>query len=606
MGMRETKGAAEALPGVAVGKRRLRRPSGQPPPLPRPSNWDVLVAVAVVVGVIGLLLGRVMYGEPYGTPLGVDVSILRWAEGLRTTALVDVAKVFNALATTGALLLVRWLAVIVLALYKRFRHLVVALLTWAAADLFFLTVHVQLFAPNQLTPPIPVIQGPMVNGQLTYYFPGAAIVGLSVTLFTILYAMVPARLRVRASAVVIVLLALVSASRILLASAYPSALLYGAILGAVIVELVFSWLAPHESFPVSYARGGNAAHLDLAGPRGEAVKTAMREQLAIEVTEVKAFGDEGSGGSTPLLMTTDDGTRIFGKILATSHARSDRWYRIMRTILYGQLEDETPFGTVRRLIGYEDYALRLLDDDGIRIAKSYGIVELTPNREYLLPTEFFEGSQTLGHAEVNDEIIDQSMALIRTLWDQGLAHRDIKPANLLVVDGRLQLIDVSGLEVRPSAWRQAVDLANMMLVMALRTDSQRVYDVALRYFSPDEVGEAFACAVGLAIPTELQRHLKEDPRDLIAEFKALAPAYPKVSIQRWSAQRIALTAAALAGVIVVIASSVAVIRVGHRLTSLTGDRLVTYPPSRDRRRRPRVQGPRGPDASLPARPALRA
>ncbi len=562
MGMRETKGAAEALPGVAVGKRRLRRPSGQPPPLPRPSNWDVLVAVAVVVGVIGLLLGRVMYGKPYGTPLGVDVSILRWAEGLRTTALVDVAKVFNALETTGALLLVRWLAVIVLALYKRFRHLVVALLTWAAADLLFLTVHVQLLPPNQLTPPIPVIQGPMVNGQLTYYFPGAAIVGLSVTLFTILYAMVPARHRVRASAVVILLLALVSASRILLASAYPSALLYGAILGAVVVELVFSWLAPHESFPVSYARGGNAAHLDLAGARGEAVKTAMREQLAIEVTEVKAFGDEGSGGSTPLLMTTDDGTRIFGKILATSHARSDRWYRIMRTILYGQLEDETPFGTVRRLIGYEDYALRLLDDDGVRIAKSYGIVELTPNREYLLPTEFFEGSQTLGHAEVTDEIIDQSMAMIRTLWDQGLAHRDIKPANLLVVDGRLQLIDVSGLEVRPSAWRQAVDLANMMLVMALRTDSQRVYDAALRYFSPEEVGEAFACAVGLAIPTELQRHLKEDPRDLIAEFKALAPAYPKVSIQRWSAQRIALTAAALAGVIVVIYSSVAVIRSG--------------------------------------------
>jgi hypothetical protein len=242
--------------------------------------------------------------------------------------------------------------------------------------------------------------------------------------------------------------------------------------------------------------------------------------------------------------------------------RSDRWYRIMRTILYGQLEDETPFGSVRRLIGYEDYALRLLDDDGIRVAKSYGIVELTPNREYLLPTEFFEGSQTLGHAEVDDGIVDQAMALMRTLWDEGLAHRDIKPANLLVVDGRLQLIDVSGLEVRPSAWRQAVDLANMMLVMALRTDSRRVYDAALRYFSPDEVGEAFACAVGLAIPTELQRHLKEDPRDLTAEFKALAPAYPKVSIQRWSAQRIGLTAAAVVGVIVVISSSVAVIRSG--------------------------------------------
>lgn len=555
MGMKGTQGAT-ALPGVAVGKHRLRRPSGQPPPLPHPQNWHRLVWFSALVAALGVIVGTVISLQD-GAPLGVDVGILRWAEGLRTTASVDVAKVFNAFATTGALLLVRWIAIIVLALFKRFRHLVVALVTWAVADLVFLTVKVTLDAPNTLTPPIPVIQGPK-----TYFFPGEAIVGVSVTLFTILYAMVPARMRIRASVAVIALLAVLTTSRILLASGYPSALLFGALMGWVVVELVFSWLVPHESFPVSYARGGNAAHLDLAGARGEAVKTAMREQLAIEVTEVKAFGDEGSGGSTPLLMTTGDGTRIFGKILATSHARSDRWYRIMRTILYGQLEDETPFGTVRRLIGYEDYALRLLDDDGVRIAKSYGIVELTPNREYLLPTEFFEGSQTLGHAEVNDEIIDQAMALVRTLWDQGLAHRDIKPANLLVVDGRLQLIDVSGLEVRPSAWRQAVDLANMMLVMALRTDSQRVYDAALRYFSPDEVGEAFACAVGLAIPTELQRHMKEDPRDLIAEFKTLAPDYPKVSIQRWSAQRIGLTVAAVVGVILVISSSVAVIRSG--------------------------------------------
>src|SRR5262249_33866674 len=150
----------------------------------------------------------------------------------------------------------------------------------------------------------------------------------------------------------------------------------------------------------------------------------------------------------------------------------------------------------------------------------------------------------------------------RALWDHGLAHRDIKPANLLVVDGRLQLIDVSGLENRPSPWRQAVDLANMMLVMALRSDSQRVYDAALRYFTPDEVGEAFACAVGMAIPTELQRHLKDDPRDLIAAFKALGPAHSAVSIQRWSWRRIGLTASAFAGVAVVAWASVLVIRSG--------------------------------------------
>jgi hypothetical protein len=61
-------------------------------------------------------------------------------------------------------------------------------------------------------------------------------------------------------------------------------------------------------------------------------------------------------------MTLEDGSRVFGKIYSTSHERADRWYRFGRTILYGQLEDETAIGSVRRLAAYEDYALRLLAD----------------------------------------------------------------------------------------------------------------------------------------------------------------------------------------------------------------------------------------------------
>ena len=35
------------------------------------------------------------------------------------------------------------------------------------------------------------------------------------------------------------------------------------------------------------------------------------------------------------------------------------------------------------------------------------------------------------------------------MWDVGLAHRDIKPANLMVQHGRLRLIDVFFVQVRP-------------------------------------------------------------------------------------------------------------------------------------------------------------
>ena len=124
---------------------------------------------------------------------------------------------------------------------------------------------------------------------------------------------------------------------------------------------------------------------------------------------------------------------------------------------------------------------------------------------------------------VDDTIIDEGLQIVRRMWDTGLAHRDIKPANLLVHDGHLAVIDVAFAQVRPSPWREAVDLANMMLVLAVRTDAQRVYDRALLLFTPDEIAEAFAATSGIASPTQLRSALKQDGRDLVAEFRALAP-----------------------------------------------------------------------------------
>jgi hypothetical protein len=529
--------------------RRLRRPSGEPPPLPHPPGWTRWLWLCAAVVAIGFVLGAM---APNGGPFSLEDEILEWAASLRSPALNGVAKAINVLTYSGVILGIRLAVVLVLAIFKRWRHLAVSLGAFALMDLVSTVLRVKLPSLPSATVNVTPLVVPTLNGEPAWYFPAVAISALAISLYGAVWALVPQPSRSRARGAVTAVLLIVCAARIELGAAYPTAAFYAVALAATVAFVVYEWLTPEESFPVSYARGGNAAHLDLAGARSDAVKVAMRDQLGLDVTELKAFGNEGSGGSTPLLMTLDDGTQLFGKILATSHARADRWYRVGRTILYGQLEDETPFGSVRRLIDYEDYALRLLDDEGFRIAKTYGVVELTPNREYLLPTEFFADSTTLGHADVTPEVVDQGLALVRQLWDAGLAHRDIKPANLLMVDGHLQLIDVSGLEVRPSPWRQAVDLANMMLVMALRTDPDSVYERALAYFTPEEVGEAFASAVGMAVPTELQRYLKEDERDLVGRFKTLAPPYPKVSIQRWSIRRIGFAAGAVVGLFAVV------------------------------------------------------
>jgi tRNA A-37 threonylcarbamoyl transferase component Bud32 len=196
---------------------------------------------------------------------------------------------------------------------------------------------------------------------------------------------------------------------------------------------------------------------------------------------------------------------------------------------------------VRRLVQQEDYALSLMQRAGLPCPQPYGIAELTPEREYLIVLEFLDGATEIGQAEVDDAVIDQGLAIVHKLWEANLAHRDIKPANLLVRDGRLYLIDVFFAQLHPSPWRQAVDLANMLLCLALRSSPQRVYQRALRQFSVGEITEAFAAARGLALPSQLRRMMRDQGRDLHAEFVRLLPTPPRpVAIQRWSARRVAL------------------------------------------------------------------
>src|SRR5437762_6297973 len=112
-------------------------------------------------------------------------------------------------------------------------------------------------------------------------------------------------------------------------------------------------------------------------------------------------------------------------------------------MLCGALEDEKRFSSVGRLVEYEDYMLRLMADVGVPSAAPHGFVELTPEREYLLVTEFLAGGKEILDAEVGRGTIRDALSIVMRLWNAGIAHRDVKPSNLLVSDGKVYLIDVA-------------------------------------------------------------------------------------------------------------------------------------------------------------------
>lgn len=359
------------------------------------------------------------------------------------------------------------------------------------------------------------------------------------------------------------LVAVLALARMYLAQDYPSDVVVGVILGVTIPLVAFRLMVPNEVFPISYSRR-RTAHLEITGRRYTAICRALEDQLGVHAEEITPFGLEGSGGSTPLRVKVagEPETYLFCKLYAANHVRSDRWYKMGRTLLYGGLEDEKAFNSVRRLVQYEDYALRLLTAAELPVPAPGGIVEITPEREYLLVMQFFAGARELGDVPADEAIIDQGLAIVRRLWEAGLAHRDIKPANLLVRDGRLLVIDSAFAEVRPSPWRQAVDLANMMLTLALSSDVPTVYARAQRVFSIEEIGEALAATRGLTMPSQLRRLMREQGRDLHAEFKALLPHPVRpIAIQRWSSRRVAMLLGSL------IAGLIAAVAIANVLTS---------------------------------------
>jgi membrane-associated phospholipid phosphatase len=514
---------------------RRRRPTGAAPPLPRKLGgtgklWLTLVVLLVAWVPVALASDAVL-----GVADRADTWFLRGVADLRTSWLTPIAVRADRLASGWLLTGVGLGLIVALMALRRWRHLLT----------FLGTMFVIVFIGGQIYDGFarPRPYGVTIIGRWAGFSMPSPPAGVAAAVLVgVVYSMIPpGRARSIGKLTIGILIAGIVGSRLYLGVDHPSDVIVGVALGVGLMVPAFRWFVPNEVFPVAYRRG-KTAHLDVGGSRGEAIRRAVQDQLGLTVVEVKPVGLAGSGGSTPLRLAIagDPPTYLFAKLYAMNHVRADRWYKLGRTILYGRMEDETPFQSVRRLVGYEDYMLRLLRDYDLPTATPYGIVEITPEREYVLVTEFFDGAVEMGDAPIDDRVIDDGLHLVRRLWDAGVAHRDVKPANLLVRDGRVLLIDVFFVQVRPSPWRQAVDLANMMLVLGVCSDAERVYQYALRYFTPDEIAEAFAATRGVASPSQLRTALKRDGRDLLAEFRAMAPPRRPIAIQRWSVRRIGL------------------------------------------------------------------
>ena len=491
-----------------------------------------------------------------------DVTVLRVLDRARVDFVTSIMLVLQALGSRWTVRVIAWTTIAVLLAFRRFQHLAAYLAVLLGLSL---VVSTAAAAVGRMRP----ADVDVVGRWTGYAFPSRPVAELALVLAGAAYTLVPpGGWRDRAKIVAAALLGSLCLAQLYLAVDHPTDVAASLILGWGITVVWLRLAVPEEVVAVAYRRG-RRAHLDLGGARGEAIVRALDQQLGIDVVAVEPFGLAGSAGSTPLRLHTrnPDGSTavLFGKLYARSHLRADRWYKLVRTVLYGRLEDEKPFSTVRRLVEYEDHMLRLLRDAGLPTPEPYGFVEITPEREYVIVMELFPDAKELGSEPVEAPVMADGLDVVRRLWDAGVAHRDIKPSNVLVQGERVLLIDVAFATVRPTPWRQAVDLANMMLTLGLASSPERVYAEAVKRFAPDDIAEAFAASRGITVPTQLRARLRADGRDLVGCFRTLAPERAPVPIQLWSVRRVGLTIGVAALALVAVALVVAYARVAGLL-----------------------------------------
>ena len=85
-------------------------------------------------------------------------------------------------------------------------------------------------------------------------------------------------------------------------------------------------------------------------------------------------------GAPPPLPRRIQITSVWWAVAAVILVRADRSYKLGRALLYGRLEDEKPFNTVKRLVQQEDYAPVLMQRAGLPSPDPFGVAELTPER----------------------------------------------------------------------------------------------------------------------------------------------------------------------------------------------------------------------------------
>jgi membrane-associated phospholipid phosphatase len=227
-------------PGAVIRKvRRQRRPTGAPPPMPRPTFvstaiWLTLVVVALTGATLSLLRTPWLRLDDQ-----VNTAALRHLAGIRTAWLTDLANGIKVAGGDWGVTALGLIVVALTALFRRWRHLLVFL-----CSLFFLEI-VGQWIYHVLSRPRPY-GVPIIADWGGYSAPSPPVSVLTVFLVGAAYCLaVPGRPRTYAKAAAAVLIAVFCLARLYLGLDHLDDVFFGVVLAVAIPVTAFRLFTPN-------------------------------------------------------------------------------------------------------------------------------------------------------------------------------------------------------------------------------------------------------------------------------------------------------------------------------------------------------------------------
>ncbi len=268
----------------------------------------------------------------------------------------------------------------------------------------------------------------------------------------------------------LLIVVLVGISRMYLGAHLPLDVVGGWALGALVGALVSLLVGTSVQF-ISVAR----------------IKRALKRR-GYDIRHA-TFASVDARGSRPIFIQDKNGTEYFGKVFGKQEHAADWLFKLYRFFRYKNMQAEEPYLDSRRNVEIESFANMWAKQAGVRTPRVVDLVKI--GTHWLLIQERVPAKPLTDFKRITQKTLEDAWRQVAQLHNGNMAHRDLRAANLMVdTHGKVWMIDFGFAEVSPSKQRKSMDIAELLMSMALIVGPERTTEAATKILDADTLKES--------------------------------------------------------------------------------------------------------------------